>query len=191
MRNYDLVLPSHPSRALTAGVWHRGSAIVLGTFGVAHLLNQLCVLSGHHETVASALRLVYRTPLTEPLLLAAVVVQVLSGVQLYRRGRPSSSRQRWQRNTGLYLAFFLVAHPAAALVQRHVLGGATDAKWAASVVVWPLALWFVPYYTAGITSFTVHLGLATTRKPAAGFLVLGLMVSLLVVGALAGLWGRL
>lgn len=163
---------------------HRSSAVLLGAFGVLHLFNHAFILAGPeaHQRVMEVLRLVYRTALGELLLYAAISVQVASGWGLLRRKRGPGSERRWQRYSGAFLAFFLVAHGLAAQYQRHVVGLESNAYWAAAVLVWPWALWFVPYYVLGTVSFVVHAGAAVSLPPKraawcgvvlAAFIVLG------------------
>ena len=60
---------------------HRASAWLLVIFACAHTGNHLWALRGvaSHIELMDGLRLVYRHPLVEPLLLASVLVQCVSG----------------------------------------------------------------------------------------------------------------
>jgi succinate dehydrogenase/fumarate reductase cytochrome b subunit len=188
-------VPSHPSsvarllRALpTAHRVHLTAARWVAGFGVLHLLNHLLIPFGP-ETYAAGqawVRWLYRTPVVEPLLVGLVVSQAASGLRLLWLTRHHPRPNRWQRWSGAFLSFFLVAHTAAALVQRWVVGRETNFYWAAAVLAFPTALFFVPYYTLGVTSFMIHLGIAMRRGPVRYWLAAGLGLSVLIIAGLSG-----
>ena len=68
---------------------HRASAIALASFLAAHLLGHLAGLAGAaaHQSVLEALRLIYRQPLVEGVLLGCLLFQMGSGLTLLWRGR--------------------------------------------------------------------------------------------------------
>lgn len=68
---------------------HRASAIALAWFLAAHLLGHLAGLAGAaaHQSVLQALRLIYRQPLVEGVLLGCLLFQMGSGLTLLWRGR--------------------------------------------------------------------------------------------------------
>ena len=101
---------------------HRVSAVLLAIFLAAHLLNHVVALWGvaAHLAFMDGARLVYRSPALEPMLLAAVLVQIVTGVEQVRAGW-GTRRGFWQRTqavSGLYLAFFLANHTFWVLVAR-------------------------------------------------------------------------
>ena len=58
-----------------------------------------------------------------------------------------------------------MAHTAAALVQRFVVGLDTNFYWAAAVVrTQPFVYFFVPYYLLAVASSSVHLRYALRRR---------------------------
>lgn len=149
---------------------HRFSGIYLSLFITVHLLNHLTALHSisSHLKVMQVLRIVYKQPIVEGLLLLAVLLQVGSGLSLVVRSyqnnkkrkqpRPQSPWKRWQRYSGLYLAFFLCMHTGATLHGQYVLGLDTNFYFAAKVVqALPEALFFVPYYGLGVLAYVVHL----------------------------------
>jgi hypothetical protein len=177
----------------TARRVHRTSALVLATFGLLHLANHWVVPWGPnaHMAVQGVLRWIYQNPICEPLLLLAILCQATTGVKLWRdtRARPGVAQPRlrkYRRWSGAYLAFFLVAHTSAALIQRFVVGLDSNFYWAAAVLRWPLVLWFVPYYCLGILSFFVHVGAAVWPKRVNGFVLVGAVSCLVIIGGLAG-----
>ena len=168
---------------------HRISAVLLGTFGVLHLCNHPLVAAGAdtHQVVMGVLRRLYRTPVAELLLYAAIGAQVASGWTLFRLSRGACGERRWRRYSGAFLSFFLVAHGLAAQYQRHVAGLDSNAYWAAAVLVWPWALWFVPYYILGVTSFVVHLG-AVFGVRAARSAAFGVGLAAVIILGLSGVF---
>jgi hypothetical protein len=168
---------------------HRVSALLLGTFGVLHLANHPFALAGPsvYQSLLDGLRHVYRTPLAEALLYTAIGVQVVTGGLLFRRSRAAGGELRWRRYSGAFLSFFLVAHALAAQYQRHIVGLDSNVYWAAAVLVWPWALWFVPYYLLGVCSFVVHVaGVLGLRARWAA--LLGIALGAATIAGLAGIF---
>lgn len=188
-----------------AGKVHRLTAGLLVAFVAVHLVNHLVGLSGAEAHIAfmHSLRVIYRHPLAETVLLLAVVGQMLSGFGLVAR--------RWKQRrgvvaalqavSGLYLAVFLLNHVGAVLVARSVLRLDTNFYFAAAGFhVWPFQFFFAPYYTLGVLAVFTHLGCAlywrlsgssrSTRSLALALPVgVGLVVALLIVCCLAGMLG--
>ena len=152
-----------------AGRWiriaHRVSAVLLAAFLAVHLLNHVAGLWGvaAHMAFMDGVRLVYRSPALEPLLLAAALVQIVSGVEQVRAGW-GTRRGFWQRTqavSGLYLAFFLANHTFWVLVAR--LGYGLDSNFylaATFLTIWPLPILFAPYYAIGVLALFAHLACA-------------------------------
>jgi len=144
---------------------HRVSAVLLAIFLAVHLLNHVAGLSGvaAHIAFMEGARLVYRSPALEPLLLAAALVQIVSGVEQVRAGW-GTRRGFWQRTqavSGLYLAFFLANHTFWVLVTR--LGYGLDSNFylaATFLTIWPLPILFAPYYAIGVLALCAHLACA-------------------------------
>lgn len=184
----------HPqSTPLTVRRAHRASSLPLGIFGFLHLGNHWFAPWGPapHLRVQAVLRWLYQNPVMEPVVLASVVVQAVTGVALWIQTRPrpgvvQPTFRRWRRWSGAYLAFFLVAHTSAALVQRLVVGPDSNFYWAAAVLRWPIALWFVPYYCLAIVSFFVHVGAAVTPKRLNLWALVGAASCVVILGGLAG-----
>ncbi len=182
---------------------HLCSALVVGLFLLLHMANHLVGLTGqeaHVEFMAAARRF-YRHGLVEPVLLALVAWQAISGVVMVVRGwnRRHGAVAWLQAASGLYLAFFLVNHVGAVMVGRAWFGLDTDFRFAAagfSVPPWPL--FFAPYYFLAVLSLFAHVGCALfwrfdETRPArryrmlAGFIAGGAITGLLIVLSLAGL----
>ncbi|GAB2844348.1 hypothetical protein GCM10027277_10160 [Pseudoduganella ginsengisoli] len=147
---------------------HRYSGIVLGLFLVLHLANQLLLLQGPavHLQVMDSLRLVYRWPPVEALLLACVLVQIVTGVMRLKRTRGAPNGLATPaRIAGMYLLYFLVAHTAATLGGRGLYHLDTNLYFAAAGLhVWPFTLYFVPHYVLALTAIFVHLGSALAPR---------------------------
>jgi hypothetical protein len=141
---------------------HFTSGLVLTVFIGAHLLNHGVSLAGarRHIELMDALRGIYRTPIIEFLLLAAVIVQIYSGIRLFalKRKAANSGFEKLHIYSGLYLAFFLVIHVSAVLVGRYFLRLDTNFYFgAAGLNTFPYSLFFVPYYVLAVVSFFGHI----------------------------------
>jgi hypothetical protein len=93
---------------------HASSAIVLATFALAHVFNHsLAIVSlGTHTVALQALRLVYRQNIGQTILIAAVAVQVCTGLTMVWKYylRRATPLRNLQLVSGTYLAVFLVTH---------------------------------------------------------------------------------
>jgi hypothetical protein len=148
---------------------HFFSGLTLALFVGLHLFNHLWALAGPaaHIDMMAALRLVYRHPFVEALLLAAVVVQVVSGLRLRRklRGQVVGFYPRLQLWSGLYLAFFLVVHVSAVMMGRFVLHLDTNFYYgAAGINFFPAMLFFLPYYSLACMAFFGHVAAIHAMK---------------------------
>lgn len=139
---------------------HRFAGLTLAFFIGLHLMNHLCALVSieQHIKIMDLLRLIYRNPLGEALLLLAIMVQVPSGILLVRRkgwrGLPLAERA--QVASGGYLAFFLVAHVFAVMMGRYFFHVDTNFYFASAVLFSPVWLFYVVYYGLSVVSVFVH-----------------------------------
>ncbi|OJJ21338.1 hypothetical protein BKI52_12315 [marine bacterium AO1-C] len=180
---------------------HYFSGITLSLFIGVHLFNHLAALFGAtlHMRIMDVLRVVYRNPVIETILLIAVFFQAMSGIQLVRKVRKQSTGfyPKLQIYTGLYLAFFLVAHTVATVWQgRQVLKLDTNFYYAAVVVnALPAALFFMPYYFLAVMSVfghvaaihfqkTQHLSVNHAQKQAKMILITGAIIGILILVSL-------
>ncbi len=143
---------------------HASSAIVLGTFALAHVFNHsLAIISlGTHTAVLHLLRLVYRQDVAQTILIAAVGVQVCTGLTMVWKYylRPATPLRNLQLVSGVYLAVFLVTHLITVFTTRQS-GIDTDFVWASHAPTGLLAgLSFVPLlprYSLAVLAIFVHL----------------------------------
>lgn len=140
---------------------HRYSGTFLSLYITQHLLNHLMALGSPelHIVMMGYARLFYRNWIVEPLLWVAVLTQVYSGIRLALKHRGRGDRwARWQRYSGLYLAFFLLLHTSAVLYGRFGLGMDTNFWYGAAVVqTQPHVYFFAPYYALAILAYGVHM----------------------------------
>ena len=153
---------SRPGRLAVA---HGCSGAVIALFGLAHVANHITGLWGgeRHIAVMAALRTVYRMPVVEGVLLAAVTFQVLTGLALLRRHaeRDGSWWDTAQVTSGAYLAGFFLSHLTAALRARWLRGVDTNWLWltADSMLSDPWSARLAPYYALGVVALGLHAGL--------------------------------
>lgn len=189
--------PSTPIAPTAAPIWrqrlHRAGGCVLALYATAHLGNHLVALAGvaAHRRTMEVLRLFYRHPLVEPLLLLFILTQMASGAwgawQALRGCRRLHSVARVQAISGLVLGSFVLIHACAVLSGRWVLQLDTDFYFAAAGMhVPPYGWFFVPYYLAGVTALGIHLGCAAywalSARPAVWRRRAALALALLGVG---------
>lgn len=169
---------------------HRASAVVVAGFVLLHLANHVAGFAGQdmHRSVQEFLRLGYRGGL-EPVLLAACVLQVATGLRMAWARRARFWRSGVQLPSGLYLALFLGIHLSAVLFARWQ-GTETDLAFAAAGMhagYW--WLFFAPYYGLAVLAVGLHLSVPLGRRHralgrATALVAAGLAVAL--VALLAG-----
>lgn len=148
---------------------HYFSGIVIAIFLAIHLLNHASSVFGaeQHIAVMEQLRVVYRNVFVETLLLAAVLVQIISGLWLFNKGRKWANTffEKLQIWSGLYLAIFFVIHLSAVLGGRLVLHLDTNFYFGvAGLNTFPFNLFFIPYYGLAVLSFFGHIAAIHHRK---------------------------
>ena len=93
---------------------HYISGLTITIFVVLHLCNHAVSLVGvgSHIAFMDKLRLVYRNPIVETILLLAVLMQIISGLKLAMklRSTPLALYKKLQVWSGVYLAIFLLIH---------------------------------------------------------------------------------
>jgi hypothetical protein len=102
-----------------------------------------------HIEVMNTLRLFYRNVFLETVLLIAVLVQIISGLKLFKTNRKITTTlfEKLHIWTGLYLAIFFIIHLTAVLSGRLILHLDTNIYFGvAGLNSFPFNLFFVPYY---------------------------------------------
>lgn len=148
---------------------HGFSGILITLFTGIHLFNHAWSLLGAeaHIALMNKLRMVYRNVFVETILLAAVLIQLVSGLKLVKQHRKTavSFFEKLQVWTGLYLAVFFLFHVGAVLVGRSILQLDTNYYFGvAGLVTFPFSLFFIPYYSLAIISFFGHIAAVHSKK---------------------------
>jgi hypothetical protein len=189
-------------------VAHGVSGTVIACFVLFHLTNHLLGWLGPdvHKSIMDAGRGIYRAPLVEPVLVALLMFQVVSGTRLAWRwsALPADAYRVFQIGSGTYLAAFIVAHLNSALISaRRVRNIETDWAWASGAPAgliydaWNIRL--LPHYAFGVFFVLAHLssglrqvlishGVAAAvanRAWAAGLIASGL-ISIAIISGLLG-----
>ena len=147
-------------------VAHGISAVAILMFVAFHLTNHLIGLFGlqMHARVMAMGRVVYRSRLVEPVLVALLLFQVASGIRLAWRWSACAldAAKLIQVGSGAYLAAFILTHLNSAFVSaRWVHGVATDWAWATGAPegllrdAWNIRL--LPHYALGVFFVIAHL----------------------------------
>ena len=148
---------------------HYVSGLTLLVFISLHLFNHFMSIFGaeRHIWVMDNVRLFYRNTFIEFILLAAVFMQMISGIKLFinKRKTATSFFDRLQMWTGLYLALFLIIHITAVFIGRLYLQLDTNFYFGvAGLNSFPLNLFFIPYYGLAIISVFGHLASVHNAK---------------------------
>lgn len=183
--------------------WHRISAIVLTIFILLHLINHLVAAAGieAHTAMIQFLRKGYRSFPGEIILFLAIFTQIITGILKVRRMRnaPKSLYDRIQINSGLYLAFFMIAHSSAIMGARHIFELETGFHFAAAPLITGFyPLFFIPYYTLAVVAFFAHLGSVfrwimmekagetTANRMVPGFSAVGFIIAVAILYIFSG-----
>lgn len=167
--SYLVAISQRKIRSMKLRQLHRYAGLTVAVFVAFHLLNHLSSLYGPdaHIATMNTLRVVYRHPLAEMLLLGAVLVQIISGLRLFRQTRQTATTffEKLHRWTGLYLAVFFLFHFGAVLGGRLVLHLDTNFYFGvAGLNAFPFNLFFVPYYGLAILAFFGHIASIHRKK---------------------------
>ncbi|MBL4778689.1 MULTISPECIES: hypothetical protein [Ralstonia] len=131
-----------------------------------HVANHLFGLSGPdaHAAVMKAGRIVYRSPLVQPLLVMGMLFQVFTGIRLalFWSTKPAGFHRVFQVATGFYLSLFIVGHMNSVFIfARTFLKIDTDWAFASGAPaglvhdVWNNRL--IPHYALGVFFVLSHL----------------------------------
>jgi hypothetical protein len=148
---------------------HYLSGLIITLFIGFHLFNHVCSIFGaeKHIELMNSFRLVYRNVFVEAILLMAVLVQLFSGISLFKTNRKKvvSTFDKLHIWTGLYLAFFFAIHVSVVLIGRFFLELDTNFYFGvAGLNTFPFNLFFIPYYGLAIFSFFGHIACVHNKK---------------------------
>ncbi|MBL7918766.1 MAG: hypothetical protein JNJ40_00540 [Bacteroidia bacterium] len=148
---------------------HYISGLIITLFFGFHLFNHVCSIYGaeKHIEIMNAFRIVYRNIFVEVILLIAVLIQIISGFNLFKtyRKQVASTFDKIHIWTGLYLAFFFIIHISAILMGRFFLQLDTNFYFGvAGLNTFPFNLFFIPYYALAIFSFFAHIACIHNKK---------------------------
>ena len=169
---------------------HYLSGITITIFVGLHLFNHSLSVFGAqtHIEVMNNLRIFYRNVFVEAILLLTIIVQIVSGIQLFQSKRETALAlfEKLQIWTGLYLSIFFIIHLSAVLGGRYFLHLDTNFYFGvAGLNTYPLSLFFVPYYGLAMFSFFGHVAAIHHKKmklSLLGFTPYGQSVAILVFG---------
>ncbi|HYG40791.1 MAG TPA: hypothetical protein VD908_19335 [Cytophagales bacterium] len=139
---------------------HYFSGITLAVFITFHLINHLASLMGSatHIEWMELFRKVYRHPIIETLLTAAVVFQIATGVKLLSKKKERIKAEKIQIYSGLYLSFFLLAHVSAVFAGRYLEHLDTNFYFAGvGLNYYPSVFFFIPYYFLAVSAIFLHI----------------------------------
>ncbi|MCE8544637.1 hypothetical protein KBY25_02290 [Ruegeria pomeroyi] len=183
---------------------HRWNGAVFAAFLLLHFITHLSGLWGvnAYNATQDALRLIYRNPVVEPLVLASALAQMGLGLKLLTARIRRGLREPWARAqaiSGGVVLYFMTEHLIALVLARWVDGLDTNFYWPASVMSGaPFTWYFIPYYSLGVIALFVHLGCALrlillrrgargqARAAFWGIVLAGITVAWLIVAMLLG-----
>jgi hypothetical protein len=148
---------------------HFISGIMITIFVGIHLFNHTWSVLGaeKHIEMMNVLRLFYRHIFSESILFIAVILQIWSGITLFKRSIKNTllTVEKLRLWTGLYLAIFFIIHLSAILFGRFILHLDTNLYFGvAGINTFPYNLFFIPYYALAILSFFGHLASVHHQK---------------------------
>lgn len=143
---------------------HRLTGAFLLLFLVSHLTAHLFAIGGPqaHNNALKAVQWIYRNPVVEPLLVVALLAQIMLGIRLAVRRWKDPDKGFWgkaQIASGIYLGFFILIHTSAALLTRNIGGLETNFYWISGTLLHPITKWaFYPYYALTVIAAAAHIG---------------------------------
>ncbi len=148
---------------------HKIAGIIITIFVSLHLFNHAISIFGanKHIEIMTVLRIFYRNTITETILLAAILVQIITGLQLFKTKRKiaTTNFEKLHIWSGLYLVLFFLIHLSAVLGGRHFLKLDTNFYFGvAGLNTFPINLFFILYYALAIISFFGHISAIHNKK---------------------------
>ncbi len=148
---------------------HYISGLTITIFIGLHLYNHtLSIISSErHIEIMNTLRLFYRNIFVETVLLLAVLLQIITGLKLFRTNKKTATSyfDKLHIWSGLYLAIFFIIHLSAVLCGRLFLNLDTNFYFGvAGLNSFPFNILFIPYYGLAILSFFGHIASIHNKK---------------------------
>ncbi|WP_224790424.1 hypothetical protein [Pseudomonas fluorescens] len=202
--------PIAPIRSLPAlRVAHGIAGIIVLLFVAFHLFNHLFGLAGPqtHAEVMELGRKVYRHPVVEPILVLALLFQVVSGLRLaWNWSSIGSDHYRiFQIGSGVFLSVFILGHLNAVFVFARTYAG-IETGWdfasgdPVGMIHDPWGIRLLPHYAIGVFFVIAHLfsGLrvvllahgvsrVTANRGWWAGVVIGVLVSVMIMLGITGL----
>lgn len=160
-----------PQRQVAGGMianWrkaHGVGAVLALLFLAFHFSNHLVGLVGPeaHMAVMKVLRVVYRSPFVEPLLIGVFAFMILTGLRLAWRwsARPMDAARTLQVAGGVFLVWAVISHVNAVLYLARVHFG-IDTDWGfaigapAGMLLDPWNIRLLPYYLGAVFFVVAH-----------------------------------
>jgi succinate dehydrogenase hydrophobic anchor subunit len=187
--------------------FHRLSAVLLLLFGMAHVANHLAAVESLHAHVAAqnALRVIYRQPVVESLIVIAALSQVWTGWTLVSRAhlQRSDRLRNLQILAGAFLGMFFVSHLTGVFISgRAIQHVDTTFAWATGgpqgLLSNPRSPQFIPYYSLAVLALFLHaayagrwalvpmLGERGALKLCYGVIAAGISITLLLLFPMSG-----
>lgn len=144
---------------------HGYAAVLAIAFLAAHFSNHLVGLLGPeaHRAVMEVLRVVYRSPFVEPVLIGVFAFLIVTGTRLAWRwsARPMDGARTFQVAGGVFLLWSVISHVNAVLYLARVHFG-IDTDWAfatgapAGMLLDPWNIRLLPYYLGAVFFVVAH-----------------------------------
>lgn len=160
--------PQRQAAAGAIGNWrkaHGFAAVLAILFLCFHFSNHLVGLAGPeaHMAVMEVLRVVYRSPFVEPLLIGVFAFMIVTGLRLAWRwsARPMDAARTLQVAGGVFLTWAVISHLNAVLYLARVHFG-IDTDWGFAVgaptgmLLDPWNIRLLPYYLGGVFFVVAH-----------------------------------
>lgn len=169
--------------------WHRLTAMGLMVFLLGHVINQALsfVNPSWYVAVRNVLRLASLNPITYTAIVAAVSIQVVTGVVASMKNIGAGSfRKNLQTTTGWYLAAFFLVHvfPGLFVSASGPTAVTVVAATSFNLLANPRGIAQLPFLLLGVATFLFHVGLYA-RVVALAYLAEASVRRLSYAGALA------
>ena len=184
---------------------HRITAILLLLFILAHIGNHVAAAFGPktYNSYLATVRIVYRNPIIEPLLITLVGIQMISGFNLiiksFQRDAKRSLLSWLEFFSAIVFVLFIVIHLSAIAVTRFYFEIQTDFYWVAEMFrAGALQPYIIGFHFLGIMAVTVHSGIGIKylfdamglgkngRTVAVSIIAVGLGASIIAIAAYSG-----